>query len=44
MIWRVVSMRIGGERWRVAVGKETAREEKFEKVAIAIREGENPRW
>lgn len=30
---------IGGERWRLEVGMERAREEKFEKVAIAIREG-----
>lgn len=40
---RVVTLRIGGERWGVGVGKERAREEKFEKVAIAIREREKER-
>ena len=36
-------MRIGEERWRVGVGKERARDEKLEKVAIAITERKRER-
>ena len=36
MTRRAVKVRIGEERWRVGVGKKRARDEKLEKVAIAI--------